>query len=138
MKILVPDTIPLELDATRDELVRYDVTVPIPPALRDAEVLVVWRNTDKNLRDAATLPGLRLVQTLATGPDQILAAGFSPETVLASGRSLHDGPVAECLSRRVPRSSSWACPDAAKAPSPLVSRQVPAARTSTRTICIPP
>ncbi|MBO0982640.1 NAD(P)-dependent oxidoreductase [Rathayibacter sp. SD072] len=95
MKILVPDTIPLELDTSRDELVHYDVTAPIPPAARDADVLVVWRNADENLRDAAALPGLRLVQTLAAGPDQILAAGFGPETVLASGRSLHDGPVAE-------------------------------------------
>ncbi|NQX26581.1 phosphoglycerate dehydrogenase [Microbacteriaceae bacterium VKM Ac-2854] len=94
MKILVPDTIPLELDP-RDETVHYDVTASIPAEARDADAMIVWRNTDENLRDAAALPALRLVQTLAAGPDQVQNAGFAPEVVLCSGRSLHDGPVAE-------------------------------------------
>lgn len=94
MKILVPETIALALDP-RDESVVYDVTAPIPAAARNSDALIVWRNTDENLRDAATLPGLRLVQTLAAGPDQVLNAGFAADVALCSGRSLHDGPVAE-------------------------------------------
>ena len=35
------------------------------------------------------------MQTLAAGPDSVLAAGFAPDVVITSGRGLHDGPVAE-------------------------------------------
>jgi phosphoglycerate dehydrogenase-like enzyme len=38
---------------------------------------------------------LRWVQTLAAGPDAVLAAGFAPHVQITSGRGLHDGPVAE-------------------------------------------
>nr|WP_308196866.1 NAD(P)-dependent oxidoreductase [Arthrobacter bambusae] len=38
---------------------------------------------------------LKLVQTLAAGPDAVLAAGFNDLVPISSGRSLHDGPVAE-------------------------------------------
>ena len=124
MKILVPDTIRLDLDEERatgpgtagtgsgapgpaghepagrtrlaDEVVEYDAAAPLPVAHRDAEVLVAWANSPENLADAAAnLPRLRWVQTLAAGPDAILAAGFAPEVVVTNGRSLHDGPVAE-------------------------------------------
>lgn len=99
MKILVPDTIKLDLPhlaAAGDEMVTYAVEEPIPADHRDAEVLVVWRNTSENLADAArSMPNLRLVQTLAAGPDSVLAAGFAEGVAVTSGRSLHDGPVAE-------------------------------------------
>ncbi|WP_159705671.1 NAD(P)-dependent oxidoreductase [Arthrobacter sp. 18067] len=99
MKILVPDTIELdlaELAASGDGIVTYAVDQPIPSEHRDAEVLVAWRNTSGNLSDAAKeLPRLRLVQTLAAGPDSVLAAGFAGNVAITSGRSLHDGPVAE-------------------------------------------
>ena len=41
------------------------------------------------------MPHLRLVQTLAAGPDSVLSAGFADGVAITSGRSLHDGPVAE-------------------------------------------
>ncbi|MFK4640703.1 phosphoglycerate dehydrogenase [Paenarthrobacter histidinolovorans] len=99
MKILVPNTIELDLTdlaSSGDEIVVYEVDKAIAGEHRDAEVLVVWRNTSDNLSDAArAMPGLRLVQTLAAGPDSVLAAGFADTVAITSGRSLHDGPVAE-------------------------------------------
>ena len=99
MKILVPNTIELDLTdpaSSGDEIVVYEVDKAIAGEHRDAEVLVVWRNTSDNLSDAArAIPGLRLVQTLAAGPDSVLAAGFANTVAITSGRSLHDGPVAE-------------------------------------------
>ena len=99
MKILVPDTIELDLAdlaASGDETVVYEVDKTIPIEHRDAEVLVAWRNTADNLADAAKeMPSLKLVQTLAAGPDSVLAAGFADHVAITSGRSLHDGPVAE-------------------------------------------
>ncbi|WP_251151683.1 NAD(P)-dependent oxidoreductase [Cellulosimicrobium sp. Marseille-Q4280] len=97
MKILVPDTIPLDVRAAPgDEVVVYDAAAPLPVEDRDAQVLVAWANSPDNLADAARhLTGLRWVQTLAAGPDAVLAAGFGPDVTVTSGRSLHDGPVAE-------------------------------------------
>lgn len=96
MKILVPHTIHLDLSPITDEVVTYQVDQSIPDEHTDADVLVVWQNTADNLRDAARrLTRLRLVQTLAAGPDSVLAAGFARSVAITSGRSLHDGPVAE-------------------------------------------
>ena len=98
MKVLLPTSLPLELsDKHRDvTFIPYDVTAPVPGEHTDAEVLVVWGNTRAQLADsAARLTRLRWIQALAAGPDVILAAGFAPEVVVTSGRSLHDGPVAE-------------------------------------------
>ncbi|CAH0125271.1 Glyoxylate/hydroxypyruvate reductase A [Arthrobacter sp. Bi83] len=95
MKVLVPTTI--QLDRLQPhEFVEYDVRAAIPKEHRDAEVLVVWQNPVDALDRAATeLNGLKLVQTLASGADTILDAGFVPSAAVCSGRSLHDGPVAE-------------------------------------------
>jgi phosphoglycerate dehydrogenase-like enzyme len=69
---------------------------PIADEHTDAEVLVVWSNPSSQLQDcAARLKGLRWVQTLAAGPDAVLAAGFAPQVVVTSGRGLHDRTVAE-------------------------------------------
>ena len=95
MKILIPNTIELNL-RTGDDVVVYDVNAPVPAAHRDAEVLVAWHNSAAHLADAAReLPALRLVQALASGADVVLNAGFGPDVRICSGRSLHDGPVAE-------------------------------------------
>lgn len=95
MKILIPNTIALTLDVDA-EVVVYDVATAVPAEHRDAEVLVAWRNGPAQLAHAAgTMPGLRLVQTLASGADVALNAGFAAEVPICSGRSLHDGPVAE-------------------------------------------
>jgi phosphoglycerate dehydrogenase-like enzyme len=97
VKILVPDTIALDVrPAPGDDVVVYDAAAPLPDDTLDAEVLVAWANSADNLADAAArLPRLRWVQTLAAGPDAVLAAGFAPQVTITSGRSLHDGPVAE-------------------------------------------
>ena len=97
LKILLPTTIPLDPRLPGDvTVVSYDPYEPIPEHAVDAEALVTWGNPDEMLRDAARrLGSLRWVQTLAAGPDQVLAAGFPPDVVITSGRSLHDGPVAE-------------------------------------------
>lgn len=95
MKILIPNSIDLDL-TTDAEAVVYDVDESIPEEQQDAEVLVVWHNSAEQLREAAqTLPRLRLVQALASGADVVLGAGFDPDIRICSGRSLHDGPVAE-------------------------------------------
>ena len=109
--VLLPDT--LEADPVlpaQVEAIRYAVAEPLPPRAEEAEVLVVWGSSRAWLAEAATrLPKLRWVQSLAAGPDDVLAAGFSPDVVVTSGRGLHDGPVAEhtlaltlALLRRVP------------------------------------
>ncbi len=97
MKILVPDTIALDVRAEPgDEVVTYDAAVPLPAGVDDAAAFVAWGNSRENLTDAARrLTRLRWVQTLAAGPDAVLAAGFGPGVTITSGRSLHDGPVAE-------------------------------------------
>ena len=79
-----------------DNFVVYDVHAPIPEADWDAEVLVVWQNAAARLAAAAQhLTRLRLVQALASGTDAVSAAGFPEWVQVCSGRSLHDGPVAE-------------------------------------------
>lgn len=97
MKILVPDTIHLpDLASGPDDVVVYPAEGMIPADAGDAEVFVAWRNSPENLEAAARgLPDLRLVQTLAAGPDAVLAAGFDTGVPVASGRSLHDATVAE-------------------------------------------
>jgi phosphoglycerate dehydrogenase-like enzyme len=95
MKILIPNTIDLPVTADVETVV-YDIDAAIPDEHRDAEVLVVWHNSSAWLQDAArALPKLRLVQALASGADAVLNAGFDDEVRICSGRSLHDGPVAE-------------------------------------------
>lgn len=94
MKVLVPSSV--SLDLPDHEVVVFDPAEPIPVEHRDAEALVEWVLPADRLSDAARdLPRLRLVQTLSAGPDAIAAAGFAPDVVLASGRSLHDATVAE-------------------------------------------
>ncbi len=76
--------------------VPYDVSAPPPPQAVDADAVVVWGNPADRLAElAATARRVRWVQTLAAGPDAVLAAGFAPEVVVTSGRSLHDATVAE-------------------------------------------
>ena len=95
MKILIPNTIDLPVTVDVEHAV-YDIDAAIPEEHRDAEVLVVWHNSSAWLQEAArVLPKLRLVQALASGADVVLNAGFGDDVRICSGRSLHDGPVAE-------------------------------------------
>lgn len=98
MKLLYPTS--LELDTPKLEgfsisLQPYDVTAPLPPEHHDADILVTWGNSAAMLEDAAKHLQLRWVQSLAAGPNDVLAAGFSPQVVITSGSGLHDHTVAE-------------------------------------------
>jgi phosphoglycerate dehydrogenase-like enzyme len=97
MKLLLPDSIDLDLTPPAGvEAVEYTIGRPIPDQHADAEALVVWGNPAGQLRDAAgRLTRLRWVQTLAAGPDAVLAAGFAPSVVITAGTGLHDLTVAE-------------------------------------------
>jgi phosphoglycerate dehydrogenase-like enzyme len=95
VKILVPDTVPVDA-VPGHTVVGYAVAEPLPAAHLDAEALVAWGNPADQLADAAhRLTGLRWVQDLAAGPAATLRAGFGPDVVITSGRSLHDHTVAE-------------------------------------------
>jgi phosphoglycerate dehydrogenase-like enzyme len=108
--ILLPDTIDDEpILPAGVHAVRYHPGAPLPAGADEAEALVVWTLDPGTLTELAALPRLRWVQTLAAGPDAVLAAGFAPDVLITSGRGLHDGPVAEhvlaltlLLVRRVP------------------------------------
>jgi phosphoglycerate dehydrogenase-like enzyme len=77
-------------------VVPYDVDAPPPADAAHADALVVWGNPADRLRElAAAAPRLRWVQTLAAGPDAVLAAGFAAGAVVTNGRGLHDATVAE-------------------------------------------
>lgn len=98
MKVLIPSTVSSESFTGErvDDFIVYDVHAPIPEVHRDAEVLVAWQNPPAQLAAAAKhLTRLRLVQALASGTDAVTAAGFPEPVQVCSGRSLHDGPVAE-------------------------------------------
>ena len=97
MKLLLPDSIDLDVDAPPDvETVVYAIDRPVPEEHTDAEALVVWGNRLDQLKDTATrLTRLKWVQTLAAGPDEVLAAGFDPAIVITAGQGMHDRPVAE-------------------------------------------
>jgi len=96
MKVLVPDIVPFVTDAEGVEVVSYDPSASLPEAHTDAEALVVWGMSSELLSDAASrLPDLRWVQLLSAGSDAAMDAGFAPDVLIASGRSLHDAPVAE-------------------------------------------
>ncbi|HEX8346098.1 MAG TPA: NAD(P)-dependent oxidoreductase [Actinoplanes sp.] len=97
MKLLLPDSVALHPDLPADvETVVYPIGQPIDDQHADAEALVVWGNPVAQLRDAAQrLTRLRWVQTLAAGPDAVLAAGFAPHVLITAGGGLHDLTVAE-------------------------------------------
>ena len=97
LTVLLPTTVAMP-DTTPEgaRYVPYDPYTPLPEEHVDAEVLAVWGNPDAQLSDAARrLRKLRLVQLFSAGADNAMRAGFDPGVVIASGRGLHDRPVAE-------------------------------------------
>ena len=114
MKVLLPDSLPLNPNIPDADLVTYAIGEPIPPAHRDAEVLVVWDVPIPMLRrDARDLANLKFVQGLAAGADMLVAAGFAPQVVCASGVGLHTLTVTEhalalllSLVRRLPQAAA--------------------------------
>ncbi len=111
MKLLLPDSVPLapNLPAGVTAVV-YDAGAPVPDEHLDADALVVWGSSADDLAAVAgRMPRLRWVQTLAAGPDSVLAAGFPKDVVLTSGAGLHSRTVTEhalalvlALVRRLP------------------------------------
>lgn len=98
MKLLLPDSVDLSDLALPPGVTAtfYGIHEPVPDDGVDAEILVAWGNPGDQLRDSASrLPKLRWVQTLAAGPDMVLAAGFGAGVVITSGAGLHDLTVAE-------------------------------------------
>jgi phosphoglycerate dehydrogenase-like enzyme len=95
--VLLPTTVAMP-DSTPagTRYVPYDPYTPLPDELLDAEVLGVWGNPDPQLADAARrMRKLQLVQLFSAGSDNAVRAGFDAGVVIASGRGLHDRPVAE-------------------------------------------
>lgn len=100
MKLLYPTSLHLNttlLEGYSVSLHPYDVTVPIPESLIDAEFLVTWSNKASNLKDAASrMKNLRWIQSLAAGPNDVLSAGFDASRIaITTGSGLHDETVAE-------------------------------------------
>ena len=103
MKILLTDTGYIDPSLIRDaghDVVLFDETAPVPAEHRDAEGLVLWGGGGSGSAEIlADMPGyltrLRWIQTLAAGPDNVLAAGFPTSVAITSGRHFHDRTVAE-------------------------------------------
>jgi phosphoglycerate dehydrogenase-like enzyme len=98
LKVLIPDSVSLKMPSQSQgiEYVTYSVSQSNFNGHQDAELLVLWMNTPENIAACVgQLKSLKLVQTLAAGPDQALGAGFADQIAIASGRGLHDKPVAE-------------------------------------------
>jgi phosphoglycerate dehydrogenase-like enzyme len=114
MKLLLPDSLPLSPRVPDGvDVVTYDAGAPVPDAHLDAEALVVWGSAKDDVAAVAgRMPSLRWVQTLAAGPDSVLAAGFPDDVVITSGVGLHSATVTEhalaltlALVRRLPASA---------------------------------
>lgn len=99
MKLLYPTSLVLDVDSLKGfapTLHAYDVKQPIPEELIDAEILVTWCNSASNLKDAASrMKNLKLIQSLAAGPNDVLSAGFDKSITVCTGSGLHDHTVAE-------------------------------------------
>lgn len=77
-------------------VVPFDEDRPIPAEHLDADAAVVigWA-TPGVAQLAREASGIAWVQTLAAGPDGVLAAGFGPDVTITNGRGLHTHTVAE-------------------------------------------
>ena len=103
MKILLTDTgyiDPSPIRAAGHDVVLFSESEPVPDEHHDAEGLVLWGGGGSGRADVlaqmpARLTRLRWIQTLAAGPDNVLAAGFPDSVAITSGRHFHDRTVAE-------------------------------------------
>ena len=97
MKILATTNAPFEFEPPAGvEVVPVDEREPVPAEHLDADAaILVGGRTRVADQLAAEASGLRWVQTLAAGPDGVLAAGFGPGVTITNGRGLHTYTVAE-------------------------------------------
>ena len=97
MKILISDSIRLgAVDLPQGvQLVAVDEREPVPVEHRDAEAAVIWGQSTDVGQFLGALPHLRWVQTLAAGPDALLALDLPPQVVITKGLHFHDRTVAE-------------------------------------------
>lgn len=111
MKLLLPNTMALQPELPPGwESITVDADSDIPVEHADADALVLWGASDRHIRSAAeSMHKLRFVQALSAGVDQILAAGFGEDVIVASGAGLHSRTVSEhtvalvlALVRRMP------------------------------------
>lgn len=111
MKILLPDSLPFDLDLPGGvQTVSYRAAEAVPAEHADAEVWVLWNSPADAIRDSVRrLRSLRLVQALPAGPDFLRDAGFADDVALCNGVGLHGPMVAEhalaltlALVRRLP------------------------------------
>ncbi|MDO5676067.1 MAG: NAD(P)-dependent oxidoreductase [Propionibacteriaceae bacterium] len=97
MKVVIPSSYPGEVPSFDGvDVVVVPHREPVPEEHLDAEVLVAWRQPTPIIEDAARRMGrLKLVQGLAAGPDNVVAAGFADDVTITSGVGLHNVTVAE-------------------------------------------
>lgn len=97
MKILATTSAPFEFTPPPGiTVVPMDEQRPVPAEHLDADAAIVVGGRSPAVEQlAAEASGLRWVQTLAAGPDGVLAAGFGPDVTITNGRGLHSKTVAE-------------------------------------------
>lgn len=97
MKMLLTTNAPFDFTPPEGvETVFIDENDPVPAEHLDADAAIVQGWTSPAVTQLAReASGLRWVQTLAAGPDGVLAAGFPAEVAITNGRGLHDFTVAE-------------------------------------------
>ncbi len=98
MKLLIPTNAPFTLDPAPEgvTVVPYDPQAPLPDEHLDAEAAVVWGFWAPNVDQFAhAMPRLRWIQTMAAGPDALLAAGVPDSVQISVGRGFHDQTVTE-------------------------------------------
>ncbi len=97
VKILATTNAPFEFEAPEGvEVVSIDEDQPIPAEHLDADGAIVQGWTSPAVTQLAReATHLRWVQTLAAGPDGVLAANFPAQVTITNGRGLHNFTVAE-------------------------------------------
>ncbi|GAA2250012.1 phosphoglycerate dehydrogenase [Herbiconiux moechotypicola] len=93
---LVPANLGFLPAAPGVHVIPFDPFRPLPDEHHGADALVVFETPFPILQSYAhDLTRVRWVQSLGAGVDAMFSAGFRPGTAIASGRGLHDRPVAE-------------------------------------------
>lgn len=97
MKILIPNTIPIDLAPVAGvTVVVYSPYEDLSSDHFDAQALVVWGGSHRFLSHLAqNLTKLEWIGALSAGIDNIEQAGFAPGIVVTNASGLHDRPVAE-------------------------------------------